>query len=149
MKGTALGRAALELLQRQAPATALTDLAALEAEIREALAAGFPELQVLDVHFSDLYLPDIEIYERGRRAYLELMDAQYEARRAAVIDLAHERERGLAEQETRRAALQVLREYGAVLQEYPVLIQFLALQNAAGRDAFVDLPAPLSAAETP
>ena len=63
------------------------------------------------------------------------MDAQYEARRAAVVDLAHERERGLADQEARRAALQVLREYGVVLQEYPVLIQFLALpeQRRPGR----------------
>ena len=149
MKGTAVGRAALELLQGQAQAAALTDLAALEAEILDPLAASFPELHVVGVRFSDLHLPDIEIYERGRRAYLDLMDAQHEARRAAVIDLAHQRERGLAEQETRRAALQVLREYGAVLQEYPVLIQFLALQNAAGRDAFVDLPAPLSATDTP
>ena len=149
MKGSAVGRAALALLQQRAQAAALTDLAALEAEILKPLAAEFPELQVLGVRFSDLRLPDIEIYERGRRAYLELMDAQHEARRAAVIELAHERERGLAAQETRRAALQVLREYGAVLQEYPVLIQFLALQNAADRDAFLDLPAPLSATETP
>ena len=149
VKGTAMSRAALELLQRRAQATALTDLAALEAEILDPLGARFPELQVLGVRFSDLHLPDIEIYERGRRAYLELMDSQYEARREAVIDLAHERERGLADQEARRAALQVLREYGVVLQEYPVLIQFLALQNGAGRDAFVDLPAPLSATETP
>jgi len=141
MKGSAVGRAALELLQQRAQAAALSDLAALEAELLEPLAARFPELQVRDIRFTDLYLPDIEIYERGRRAYLELMDAQYEARRAAVVDLAHERERGLAAQETRRAALQVLREYGVVLQEYPILIQFLALQNGAGRDAFLDLPA--------
>ncbi len=149
MKGTAVARAALELLQRRAQAAALSDLAALEAEIRDPLAARFPELQVLGVRFSDLHLPDIEIYERGRRAYLELMNSQYEARRAAVVDLAQERERGLAAQETRRAALQVLREYGMVLQEYPVLIQFLALQNGAGRDAFLNLPEPLSATETP
>ncbi len=149
MKGTAVGRAALELLQMRAQATALSDLAALEAEILDPLAARFPELQVLGVRFSDLHLPDTEIYERGRRAYLELMDAQYEARREAVIDLAHERERGLAAHETRRAALQVLREYGVVLQEYPVLIQFLALQNGAGRDAFLNLPEPLTATETP
>ena len=149
MKGSVVGRAALELLQRRAQATALADLATLEAEILDPLAARFPELQILGVRFSDLYLPDIEIYERGRQAYLELMDAQYEARRAAVIDLAHERERGLAAQETRRAALQVLREYGMVLQEYPVLIQFLALQNGAGRDAFLNLPEPLSATQTP
>lgn len=149
MKGTAVGRAALELLQRQAQAAALTDLAALEAEMLEPLAARFPELEVLGVRFSDLHLPDVEIYERGRRAYLELMDAQYEARRAAVVDLAQERERGLADQETRRAALQVLREYGVVLQEYPVLIQFLALQNGAVRDAFLSLPEPLSAMAAP
>ena len=149
MKGSAVGRAALELLQRRAQAAALADLAALEAEILAPLAAGFPELQVLGVRFRDLHLPDIEIYEHGRRAYLELMDAQHEARRAAVIDLAHERERGLAAQETRRAALQVLREYGMVLQEYPVLIQFLALQNGAARDALLNLPEPLSATQTP
>ena len=149
MKGAVVGRAALELLQRRAQATALADLATLEAEILDLLAARFPELQILDVRFIDLYLPDIEIYERGRQAYLELMDAQYEARRAAVIDLARERERGLAAQETRRAALQVLREYGMVLQEYPVLIQFLALQNGAGRDAFLNLPESLSATQTP
>ena len=149
MKGAVVGRAALELLQRRAQATALANLAALEAEILDLLAARFPELQILDVRFIDLYLPDIEIYERGRQAYLELMDAQYEARRAAVIDLARERERGLAAQETRRAALQVLREYGMVLQEYPVLIQFLALQNGAGRDAFLNLPESLSATQTP
>ena len=49
---------------------------------------GFRICRYLHVRFSDLRLPDIEIYERARRAYLELMDAQYEARRAAVIDLA-------------------------------------------------------------
>ena len=38
MQGTAMGRAALELLQRRAQATALTDLAALEAEILDPLA---------------------------------------------------------------------------------------------------------------
>ena len=149
MKGAAVGRAALELLQQRAEAAALSHQAELEAEILDPLAARFPNLQVHTVRFSDLRVPDIEIYERGRRAYLELIDAQYAARRAAVMDLAHERERGLATQETRRAALQVLREYGVVLQEYPILIQFLALQDAAGRDAFLELPVPLSATEAP
>ena len=148
-QGAAVGRAALELLQRRTQAAALLDLAALEAEILGLLAAEFPRVQVLAVRFTDLRLPDIEIYERGRRAYLALMAAQQEARRAAVIDLAHERERGLAAQETRRAALQVLREYGIVLQEYPILIQFLALQSATDRNAFLELPAPLTATGGP
>jgi hypothetical protein len=45
--------------------------------------------------------------------------------------------------------LQVLREYGIVLQEYPILIQFLALQSATDRNAFLELPAPLTATGGP
>lgn len=147
-QGADLARAALELLQRRGAAAALPDADATEAELVE-LAAGFPHLQIAGVRFTDLRLPDLEIYERGRQAYLALIDAQYEARRAAAIDLAGEFERDRAAQETRRAAAQVLREYGALLQEYPILIQFLALQSDAGRDAFLELPEPLAAPQDP
>lgn len=148
-QGADIAGAALELLQRRGAAAALLDAGATEAELLERLAAGFPNLQITGIRFTDLRLPDLEIYERGRQAYLALMDAQYEARRAAAIDLAGEFERDRAAQETRRAAAQVLREYGALLQEYPILIQFLALQSDAGRDAFLELPEPLAAPQGP
>ena len=86
-------------------------------------------------------LPDLELYQRARRAYLALLEARYEARRTAARNLAEERERGVAAAEARREALQVLREYGQVLKEYPILIQFLALQSDDGRASFIDLPA--------
>ena len=146
-KGAAVGRVALELLQGRSRTDTLLNLAATEAEIVDLLATQFPRLELLAVRFSDLSLPDIELYDHGRRAYRKLIDARYEARRDAVIDLAHERERGLAAQEAQRAELQVLREYGEVLQEYPILIQYLALQSDADRDAFLDLPAPPSATD--
>ena len=148
-QGADVARAALVLLQRRGAAAALLDSGATEAELLERLAAGFPHLQITGIRFTDLRLPDLEIYQRGRQAYLALMDAQYEARRAAAIDLAGEFERERAAQETRRAAAQVLREYGALLQEYPILIQFLALQSDAGRDAFLELPEPLAAPQEP
>lgn len=143
--GAELARAALELLPRGGAAAAVLEPGAAAAEIRDRLAARFPNLRLLGVRFSELRLPDLEIYERGRQAYLALADAQYEARRAAVIDLAVERERELASLEARRGALQVLREYGALLQEYPVLLQFLELQSDAGRDALLELAAPVAA----
>lgn len=148
-QGADIARAALDLLQRRGAAAALPDAGATEAELLERLAPEFPNLQITGIRLTDLRLPDLEIYERGRQAYLALMDAQYEARRAAAIDLAGEFERDRAAQETRRAAAQVLREYGALLQEYPILIQFLALQSDAGRDAFLELPEPLAAPPGP
>lgn len=145
--GADVAAAALELLQRRGAAAVMWDLAAAEAELLDLLAAGFPNLRLLGIRVTDLRLPDLEFYERGRQAYLALLDVQYEARRAAVVDLAHERERERAALEARRGALELLREYGALLQEYPVLLQFLELQSDAGRDTLLQLAAPAAAAE--
>jgi hypothetical protein len=140
-KGEAIARAAFELVQRADLAGALPNLAAVEARVAAALAEHFPAVEIREVRFADLRLPDLELYQRARRAYLALLEARHEARRAAALNLARERERGVAAAEARREALQVLREYGRVLKEFPILIQFLALQSDAGRAAFIDLPA--------
>ena len=140
-KGEAIAHAAFELVQRGDLAGALPNLAAVEAQVAAALAEHFPAVEIRAVRFADLRLPDLELYQRARRAYLALLEARSEARRAAALNLATERERGVAAAEQRREALQVLREYGQVLKEFPILIQFLALQSAAGRAAFIDLPA--------
>ena len=140
-RGKAIAHAAFELVQRGDLAGALPNLAAVEAQVAAALAEHFPAVEIRAVRFADLRLPDLELYQRARRAYLALLEARHEARRAAALNLATERERGVAAAEQRREALQVLREYGQVLEEFPILIQFLALQSAAGRAAFIDLPA--------
>ena len=128
-------------MQRGDVAGALPNLAAVEQRITGALAEQFPAVEVREVRFADLQLPDLELYQRARRAYLALLEARYEARRAAALTLAEDRERGVAAAEARREALAVLSEYGQVLDQYPILVQFLALQSDAGRDSFIDLPA--------
>ena len=140
-QGEEIAHAAFELVQRAELAGALPNLAAVEARVAAALAEQFPAVEIREVRFADLRLPDLELYRRARRAYLALLEARYEARRTAALNLAVERERGVAAAEARREALQVLREYGQVLKEFPILIQFLALQSEAGRGAFIDLPA--------
>jgi len=140
-KGEAIAHAAFEHVQRADLAAALPDLATVESRVAGALAEQFPAVEVREVRFADLRLPDMELYQRARRAYLALLEARHDARRAAARNLAEERERGVAAAEARRDALQVLREYGQVLEEYPILIQFLALQSDDGRASFIDLPA--------
>ena len=140
-KGEAIAHAAFERAQRGDVAGALPNLAAVEERVTGALAEQFPAVQIREVRFADLQLPDLELYQRARRAYLALLEARYEARRAAALTLAEDRERGVAAVEARRDALAVLSEYGRVLEEYPILVQFLSLQSDAGRDSFIDLPA--------
>ncbi|MCY4485025.1 MAG: hypothetical protein OXC12_19295 [Spirochaetaceae bacterium] len=140
-KGEAVAHAAFERLQTGDLAGALRNLAAVEARVAGALAEQFPAVEIRAVRFADLRLPDLELYERARRSYLALLEARSEARRVAALNLASERERGVAAAEARREALQVLREYGQVLEDFPILIQFLALQSDDGRESFIDLPA--------
>ncbi len=140
-----VAQAARELLQQQ-PAAALLDLTALEAEIAAALGSRFPEIELAALRFAEVRLPDLELYERARAAYFALLEAQDAARRAAVAALAYQRESGLAERQAQRDALAALREYGAVFEQYPMLLEFLALPAAANvgglLDAAVALPAP-------
>ena len=140
-KGEAIARAAFERVQRADLAGALPNLAAVEAGVAGELAEQFPAVEIREVRFADLRLPDLELYQRARRAYLALLEARSEARRAAALALAEDRERGVAAAEARREALAVLTEYGRVLEEFPILVQFLALQSEAGRDSFIDLAA--------
>ncbi len=81
------------------------------------------------MELESLRVPDLELYERARAAYFDLLGAQDNARRDAVGQLAARREQDLVAQEARVASFELLRQYGALLDEYPILLQFLALQQ--------------------
>lgn len=125
-----IAAAARELLQHQ-PAAALLDLTMLEAEIAEALSAQFPAVELLALRFVEVRLPDLELYERARGIFLGLLDAQAEARRAAVAALASQREAALADHHAQRDVLDMLSAYGELLEQHPVLMEFLALPAAS------------------
>ena len=133
-----IGAAAREMLQRQ-PATALLDLTALEAEIAEALEMRFPTIELAALRITNVRLPDLELYQHARAIYLGLLDAQDEARRAAVTALAAQREAALTHQQAQFEILDVLRAYGELLEQHPVLLDFLALPVA---DMVVRMRAP-------
>ena len=133
-----IAAAAREMLQRQ-PATALLDLTALEAEIAEALEIRLPTIELAALRITNVRLPDLELYQHARAIYLGLLDAQDEARRAAVTALAAQREAALTHHQAQLEILDVLRAYGELLEQHPVLLDFLALPVA---DMVVRMRAP-------
>ena len=126
-----VARAAYELLQRN-PAAFLSDLAGVEKEITATLSTRFPDIVLTAVRFTEVHLPDLELYERARTAYLALVDAQDEARKAAVASLARRREADLLYRQARLDSLALLREYGAVFEQYPKLLEFVSAPGGAG-----------------
>ncbi|MFP3958724.1 MAG: hypothetical protein ACLFUX_01010 [Spirochaetaceae bacterium] len=102
-------------------------LASLEKELTDALAEEFSDLEFLQVVPTRVSVPDFDLYEAGRSLYFETV----EARRAAIAEDAFEAEERRITEESR---LGTLREYGEVLSEFPVLLDYFSMSAEQGVD---------------
>ena len=125
-----IAEAARELLQHQ-PADALVDLSALESEITDALRVRFPMVELVALQFAEVRLPDLELYERARAIYFGLLDAEDQARRAAIAAIAPQRQAALVQHQAQQDVLDALNAYGELLERRPVLLEFLSLPAAS------------------
>lgn len=97
--------------------------------LTEQVQGRFAELDITRVSPRRIRIPDLDLYQRSRVAFLDLLAAQEEVRRAAVASLAETRERELLLDNASRSAVDRLRRYGEVLTEHPVLLELLRLQG--------------------
>lgn len=104
----------------------------LEARLLDGLRPRFPDLEFLSLSVHSLRAPDPQLYELARRSYRELVAARDQARNAAAaqagVDQVEEDRRRIREEGT----LASLREYGKLLNEYPVLLKAMYVQRLAG-----------------
>lgn len=97
---------------------------AIEA-LETAVEASVPELDVLSLSLDAVSLPDLDLYRFVRDAYRAWLDATLAATEALLSDEAAFRARD-------ELALERLERYGALLDRYPILVDFLAIE--AGSD---------------
>lgn len=133
--GRELAQALAAKLAETAPGAGPEPLgAAFDARLLEELAPRFPHLQLRSLSVTALQAPDRALYELARRSYTELVAARDQARNAAAaqqgVDLVAEDARRGRE----AATLGSLREYGKLLNEYPVLLKAMYAQALAGKD---------------
>jgi len=107
---------------------------ALDARLLAEIGARFPHLELLSLSMHSVRVPDRALYELARRSYGELVSARDQARNAAAaqqgVDQVDEDNRKRREE----ATLASLREYGKLLNEYPVLLKAMYAQNLAGKE---------------
>jgi hypothetical protein len=111
----------------------------IESSVRDELQADLPHLEIVSLSLTDLRVPDMELYELARQSYRRLVGTYEEARNAAAARLAVEQaqeDRRIAADDARR---ETLRKYGALFNEYPVLLKAMAIQQLAGSGQ-VDIP---------
>lgn len=90
---------------------------------------GFYDLEIQDLTVNKLVFPDFDLYNTGKTAYLN-----YQKQKQDIINNSAELNAGYAAEEW--IEIQRFAEWGKVLSDYPILIQFLAVAKGDAEAAF-------------
>jgi hypothetical protein len=107
--------------------------AELDRRLEQELASAFPDIRILSLSVGQLSVPDRKLYELARQSYSDLVQIRDRSREQAIANLASEQVRAENARDRQRANLEVLREYGKLLNEYPILLKALAVQKLSGQ----------------
>jgi hypothetical protein len=112
-----------------------SDTPELNRRLERELSAAVPDLEISALNVEVKHLPDMELYELARSSYRELVQTRDRSRADAVARLAEEQVRAENARAQEKANLEDLREYGKLLNEYPILLKALAVQKLSGDQA--------------
>ena len=107
----------------------------LSPQLERELAREFPDLKILSLRTETVSVPDLELYELARRSYRELVEIRDRSRGQAVARLAEEQVRAENARDQERENFENLREYGKLLNEYPILLKAMYVQKLSGNTA--------------
>jgi len=113
--------------------------ATLNQQMERELAREFPDLKILSLRTETVRVPDLELYELARQSYKELVEIRDRSREEAVARMAVEQVRTENARDQERETLEHLREYGKLLNEYPILLKAMYVQKLSG-DKVITIP---------
>ena len=116
-----------------------SNTAELNRRLERELAAVVSDLEISALNVQVKHLPDMDVYELARSSYRELVQTRDSSRAEAVARLAEEQVRADNARARERADLEALREYGELLEEYPILLKAMAVQKLSA-DQVITIP---------
>ncbi|MFO8064341.1 MAG: hypothetical protein ACQETQ_00390 [Spirochaetota bacterium] len=102
-------------------------LESLEDELIDRLSERFSSLQFLSAVPNAVKIPDLGLYETARSLYFETIEARREAIAESEFDAEEERI-------SQASRLETLKQYGQVLSDFPVLLDYFSLSAEEGFD---------------
>ncbi len=106
---------------------------AVEDAVVTGLQESFSYLDFVTIVPEEVRVPDLDLYREAKQLYMDLLDTRRDSLAAAIRKQAEER----AQDMTR---IELLEQYGELLTKYPVLLQYLHVEQAQGGDPFADIP---------
>jgi hypothetical protein len=106
---------------------------AVEDAVVSGLQESFSYLDFVQIVPEEVRVPDLDLYREAKRLYMGLLDTRRDSMAAAIQRQAEERVQDMTR-------IELLEQYGELLTEYPVLLQYLQVEHAEGSDPFADIP---------
>lgn len=91
------------------------------------LSRKYPDVTFLSVAPRQLKFPDLALYERARKAYDTIAQARTQSLESATRASA-------PDQVQKGNQLEMLKQYGELLNEYPILLKYLAIEAGKNPD---------------
>ncbi len=108
------------------------DAQELNRRVQRDLAADVPDIKLSNLNVRVTHIPDSGLYQLARSSYRDLVQTRDRSRDEAVARLAGEQVRAENARAEEKAELEALREYGELLNEYPILLKAMAVQRLSG-----------------
>lgn len=86
------------------------------------LTDKYPSMTFSEVTIPSYRVPDLELYREAKDQYMRLLDTRTETK-------AREITRTAGREVTETSKIEILREYGKLFTEYPILLQYLAMEG--------------------
>ncbi len=112
----------------------------LRKAIDDVIEQNFPEIRLLDFTVENLHVPDIRLYQKARETYFSLLEAEKNSRERVLRAAEQQRLVDTIQAEKEKEKLDLLREYGKLFNEYPILLKYLQLKESGKLPE--DLPKP-------
>jgi len=95
----------------------------LEETLHASLADSFPSVNFRDFQIISFTVPDMALYRKGKEYYHQLIDLEFTIRQEEIA-------RATVEDVAKNARINILKEYGMILSDYPVLMDYLELKGS-------------------
>jgi len=126
----ALGMANASPREQASSGPVVADATSFTAALENGLRERFPRLEFLSISPVIVKMPDAELYQKLRSAYLRIIDEREKALSRQAPQQAAEDALQRRAAERREATIAILTRYGELLAKYPALIKFLFLETS-------------------
>lgn len=98
-------------------------------KLKNTVKNEYPFIEISDISIYNSVLPDIDLYKKAKSIYFSLADAQAESQKNILKEAEGGKVSQMISENIEKQKIATYKEYGKLLNEYPILLKYFSLQK--------------------